>query len=165
MQVITSSSKELDKEHRFCKANFVANLAAGLVCPIFGAMNDWMGVRVNSAICMLSLAILGFLLASFELYTDLNKLWYLIFVHFFIYWNTVTLSFSCSKLFGIMCGLYCFSYVKLATVVAAACSIPLLLYSDCFHQDKCEDIVSYVVSGLLFCGFLLSLMLNPKSLV
>jgi len=85
--VIHSCGLVIDKSHAFCKANLIANLTAATLSPIFGLFNDQGSIRINSAIGMLALSILGFFTAHFELYSDLNKIWYLIAAHIFISWQ------------------------------------------------------------------------------
>ena len=78
MQVIHATAEVIDKNHAFCKSNFIAVLIAGAAAPIFGILNDIVGIRINSAIAMFSLAGVGFFMANFEIYTDVQKFWYLL---------------------------------------------------------------------------------------
>jgi len=105
VQVIHTCADVIDKDHAFCKNNFLALIIAALVSPIFGTLNDYFGIRVNSIITMAALAILGFFTAKFEHQTSVSKFWYLLVAHVFINWQSTTISFGCSHLFGIKCGL------------------------------------------------------------
>ena len=78
VQVIHASEGILDHNHAFCKSNFVAVLIAGVLAPFFGILNDFIGIRVNSVICMFSMAGLSVFMANFEIYSDVTKFWYLI---------------------------------------------------------------------------------------
>ena len=49
----------IDKDHIFCKNNFISLLTAGLASPFFGILNDMVGIRVNSAIGMVALACIA----------------------------------------------------------------------------------------------------------
>jgi len=156
----------MDKNHTFCKANLVAVLAAAILSPLFGLFNDWVGIRINSAIGMAALAIISIVMGQFELYKDFSKFWLLLAAHIFMNWQSTTINYGCSRLFGIKCGLLCLSYVKSATVVAACMIlIPLFVYGQCFGNQNCEDVMYYLVGCLLLSGSLLSVFLNPKPLV
>ena len=104
MQVIHTCAQVIDRNHAFCKGNLAANFIAGLVSPLFGLMNDWLGIRVHSAIAMFALSTLGLFMTQFEIYSDLSKFWYLLAAHLFINWQQTTINFGCSRLFGIKCG-------------------------------------------------------------
>lgn len=135
VQVIHACAQELDRNHSFCKANLLAVAVSALVSPLFGLCNDYVGIRVNSVIGMLALSAVSFFMAQFEIFTNFKKFWFLMAAHIFINWQLVTTSYACSRLFGIKCGLYCFAYVKLATVAAACATIlPLCYYSHCFDS-------------------------------
>ena len=168
VQVIHTSADVIDKDHAFSKGNFLALIITSMLSPLFGLSNDYAGIRVNSIIAMATLAVLGFFTSELEDYTSQNKFWYLFVAHTVINWQSTTIAFGCSHLFGIKCGIQALSYVKSATVVAAIisiCFLPVLSSVKCFNDDLCEDRLSNVVSGLLLCCLLLSLILNPKPLV
>ena len=59
VQVIHSCVMIIDKDHIFCKNNFISLLTAGLASPFFGLLNDMVGIRVNSAIGMVALACIA----------------------------------------------------------------------------------------------------------
>ena len=75
--MIHTCAVTLDKNHSFCKANLIAVLTAGLLSPLIGLYNDYVGIRVNSVIAMAALAGVSFFIAKFEIYTDFTKFWFL----------------------------------------------------------------------------------------
>mmetsp|Transcript_21672 Transcript_21672/g.29045 ORF Transcript_21672/g.29045 Transcript_21672/m.29045 type:complete len:121 (+) Transcript_21672:1163-1525(+) len=115
---------------------------------------------------MLALSVVSFFMAQFEIFTNFKKFWFLMAAHIFINWQLTTTYYACSRLFGIKCGIYCLAYLKLATVAAACATIlPLSFYSHCFDNENCEQVMSYLLSSLLFLGSLIAVFLNPKPLV
>ena len=116
---------------------------------------------------MLGLAAISYFMSQFgRNETQLQQLWFLLAAHIFNNWQSTTTSYGCQRLFGIKCGLYCWAYLKTATVMAACVVVtPLMVVEQCFTGEDCPEFMSYMLSGLLLCGFVLSLMLNPKPLV
>ncbi len=115
---------------------------------------------------MVALATISFVMGKFEFYLEFSRFWFLFIAHVFMNWQSTTINYGCSRLFGIRGGLYCLSYVKTASVVAACCiMIPLFIYGECFGNETCEDTMFYLVGCLLLAGSLLSGLLNPKPLV
>lgn len=166
VQVIHACAQQLDQNNSFCTANLIAVLTAAALSPLFGLSNDWIGIRVNSAICMAALSIISLFMAQFEVQTDVRKLWFMVAIQVFINWTSTTTSYGCARLFGVKCGLYCYAYVKLATLVAACVTVlPLIIYGQCFSSENCEHLLAHILCGLLGCGFVFSLLLNPKPLV
>jgi hypothetical protein len=66
VQVIHTCADVIDKDHTFCKNNFIALVIVGAISPFFGILNDYGGLKLNSSIAMASLAILGIFTAKFE---------------------------------------------------------------------------------------------------
>ena len=95
----------MDKNHTFCKANLVAVIVAAIFSPLFGLLNDWVGIRINSVIGMVALAIISLIMGKFEFYKDFSRFWFLIAAHVFMNWQSTTINYGCSRLFGIKCGL------------------------------------------------------------
>ena len=63
VQVIHACAQELDKNHTFCKSNLIAVSISAALSPLFGLMNDYLGIRVNSFIGMLALSAVSFFMA------------------------------------------------------------------------------------------------------
>ena len=111
------------------------------ISPLFGLLNDYIGIRVNNIIPLIALAILGFFTGKFEDSTSMNKFWYLLVAHTFISWQSTTIAYACSHLFGIKCGIQALGYVKTAAIVGAGisiCFLPVLDSVKCFNDDECE---------------------------
>ena len=84
--MIHACAQVLDKDHTFCKYNLIAVAISAVLSPVFGLMNDWVGIRVNSVIGMLALSAVSFFMAQFEIFTNFKKFWFLLAAHIFINW-------------------------------------------------------------------------------
>ena len=83
----------------------MAILAAGTVSPLFGILNDWLGARVNF---FFSRTLPAFVAAStlwFEPFDEKYRLWYLIFGYISVVWSEISISYACSHIFGVKCGI------------------------------------------------------------
>ena len=140
-------------------------LAAGFAAPVFGIMNDWQGARVNSFISMMlrSCAAVGSIwIYSFD---QKYRLWYIILAYISMVWSEISISYACVHIFGVRCGLYCLSYVKSSSILAASILIPVMTYYDCSDPTICGQTIAYTVSGLLILGAILAATLNPKPII
>ena len=86
VRVITTCSHELDKSHAFCHSNFTALIIAGCLAPLFGIMNDLLGIRVNIAIGMFAMCVVSLLVTGLELYGEMAQFWFLVCAQCFVVW-------------------------------------------------------------------------------
>lgn len=137
VMVIHQCTEVLDKNHYFCKNTLIATLVAGLLAPLFGLSNDALGIRFNSSLGTIALAVCAFSMAQYDMYTDLSNATFLVALHTCLAWQTTTISYACVHLYGIKCGLFCLSYVKTATLAAVGVVLTLTFKSSCFNNGTC----------------------------
>lgn len=125
--VIHQCTEILDKNHTFCRNTLIATLTAGLLAPLFGLSNDVLGIRFNSTLGALALACCAFCVAWYDIFNDLSNATFLVATYTCLAWQTTTISYACSHLFGIKCGLFCLSYVRTATLAAVLVVLTLTL--------------------------------------
>ena len=106
-------------------------IVAGVSAPCIGIFNDFLGIRINGVVSAVGLASVLILGAISNDLLSAGSQWYLILAQLFLIWQSTTITYACSHLFGIKCGVYCLSYVHTATAVAAILFIPLIFY-NCF---------------------------------
>ena len=104
-EFIQSSAQDIEQNEELSRLYFIAILAAGTVSPLFGILNDWLGARVNN---LISRSLPAFAAAStlwIEPFDTKYRLGYLIFAFISMVWSEISISYACSHIFGVRCGL------------------------------------------------------------
>ena len=127
----------IDKNDQFCLNHLIALLIAGLVSPLFGLLNDWLGIRVNNIISMILLSVIASGTIWIDKFDQKYSLLYLTVAFLTVSWSAITTSYSCVHLFGVRCGLYCLSYIRSSSILAASMLIPIMVIPDCSDASVC----------------------------
>ena len=128
-------------------------------------MNDSCGVRINTFMSLLSMAIIAPLFANFDSFGEYGKLAFLIAAQSGFVWSRTSIFFGGSSLFGLYAGGSVQSYTRTAALAASILTIPFLISGFCVNSEQCSQIVDYCFGGLLAAGAITCLWLNPLSLV
>ena len=103
----------------------------GLLCPFIGILNDRYGVRVNSTLAMIGLALCGAAVSFFEIYDNSTKFWYLLVAHSMLSWWETTLFYGISHLYGVYSATHAVGFVKTADMLASLVFLPAILNLPC----------------------------------